>query len=110
MAIVPPPLFMVMRSVLLAIGAEAAMSRSEVGELIVMNTAAFAVRPTVSRVQVFSTSTPAGGWQAARGDSRTSANASRRTANLLLARNLCGLYAYRTCKGTRSSTGAGALV
>ena len=75
-----------------------------------MNTAAFAVRPTVSRAQAFSTSTPAGGWQAERGNIKTIADTSLLTADLLLARNRLGPVCMSEVQGNSISAGAGELV
>ena len=80
MPIAPLPLVIVIRSVLSATGAEAATSRSGVGERIVMNTAALAVPPTVSRVHTSFTSGGAGCAQAVIGNNRNRAKASRLTS------------------------------
>src|SRR6187401_883746 len=69
-----------MRPVLLATELDTATSRSPVPDVIVMNTAALAVPPTVSRVHTSLTSTSAGdGPQDNSGNSRNRARATRRT-------------------------------
>jgi hypothetical protein len=65
---------------LFATGLDAATSRSPVFDVIVMNTAALAVPPTVSRVHTSVTSTCAGvGPQDKSGNSSNKAKATRRT-------------------------------
>src|SRR5688572_15174953 len=98
---------MVIRSVRLATGAEAATRRSAVGEAMVMNTAALAVPPTVSRAQTSPTSGPDGCAQAARGAARISARAS--FTAVLLRSGRAGLYPAFDREQTGPRCGACAL-